>query len=368
MHTLHIISSSVPSPPDFGGAIDVFYKLKALNETGVKIILHCFEYGRPKADELKNYCDEVYYYPRKTGLPSLLSTTPYIVKSRQNQELLKRLQNSRHPILFEGLHTTSYLGHPALNNCKQWVRAHNVEHDYYNSLFKAEGFTHRKIYYKLEAWKLERFNYHLGSAAGVLAISASDAEALKSVNKNTILIPAFHGYSAITSLTGKGEYVLYHGDLSVAENHRAAEFVTGICRNLPHKLIIAGKMPQNSLRSAINHCKNTELIENPDADTMANLIRNAGAILLPARQTTGLRLKLLASLFTGRHCIASPEMVKYTGLEKLCRIASSRDEWQQTVKLCMTTPFTAQHIEQRREPLKTFLDIENAKKIVQLIF
>ena len=45
---LHIISFDVPYPPDYGGAIDVFYKLKALNQEGVKIHLHCFEYGRGK--------------------------------------------------------------------------------------------------------------------------------------------------------------------------------------------------------------------------------------------------------------------------------------------------------------------------------
>ena len=43
---LHIVSFDVPYPPDYGGAIDVYYKLKALHEEGIKIYLHCFEYGR----------------------------------------------------------------------------------------------------------------------------------------------------------------------------------------------------------------------------------------------------------------------------------------------------------------------------------
>ncbi|MCX6283192.1 MAG: mannosyltransferase, partial [Bacteroidetes bacterium] len=40
---LHIVSFDIPYPPDYGGVIDVYYKIKTLSEAGVKIHLHCFE-------------------------------------------------------------------------------------------------------------------------------------------------------------------------------------------------------------------------------------------------------------------------------------------------------------------------------------
>jgi hypothetical protein len=43
---LHIICLNVPFPVDYGGVFDLFYKLPALHDQGVKIHLHCFEYGR----------------------------------------------------------------------------------------------------------------------------------------------------------------------------------------------------------------------------------------------------------------------------------------------------------------------------------
>jgi hypothetical protein len=358
----------VPAPPDFGGAIDVFYKMKALYQLGIKIIMHCFEYKRSASDDLKNYCEEVYYYPRKTGLISQFSFVPYIVNSRQCPDLLERLIKDNYPVLYEGLHTIAYLGHPALKGKKQWVRAHNIEHDYYNSLFHAEKQIHKKMYYKLEAWKLKRFNSNLALADGIFAISQSDAETLINTNSNTCLIPAFNGYSEISSTTKKGEYILYHGDLSVAENNRSAEFMIDVCKDLPYRLIIAGKDPQNQLIHFINQYHNFKLIENPTEDEMKQLIQNAGVILLPAKQKTGLRLKLLASLFMGQHCIASPEMVISTGLEKLCHLAENKEEWQQTIKLCMNTSFTQYHIKQRQEPLKVYCDVDNAKEIVRLMF
>lgn len=367
-NTLHIVSFSVPWPPDYGGAMDIFYKIKALHRLGVKIILHCFLYNRTESKELLKYCAKVHYYPRNPAFINQLSLVPFIVKSRESRSLLTRLAADSHPVLFEGLHTTLYLGHPLLKHKKQWVRTHNIEHDYYHSLARAEGLIHKKIFFNLEAWKLRKFGTRLSRATGILAISPGDANTLKSSNDNTLLVPAFHGYDNITSLTGKGDYLLYHGDLSVPENHRSAEFLLDICKNLPYKLIIAGKNPLQRLRNLAAQQQLVDLVENPQADKMEDLIRNAGTILLPANQTTGLRLKLLVSLFTGRHCIASPQMVEKTGLEKLCHIAENKEEWQKTIQRCMSTPYTIHHTEQRITPLIPFLDDENAIKIRKIIF
>lgn len=346
----------------------MFYKIKALHRLGVKIILHCFLYNRVESDELLKYCTEVHYYPRNPAFINQLSLMPYIVKSRESRSLLNRLSADSFPVIFEGLHTTLYLGHPLLKHKPQWVRAHNIEHDYYHSLAKAEGLIYRKLFFRLEAWKLKRFSTHLSRCKGIFAISPGDEAILKSSNIKTFLIPAFHGYDKISSSTGKGDYILYHGDLSIPENHRSADFLIEVCKNLPYELIIAGKNPLQKLRSQASSHSHIKIVENPESAEMEKLIRNAGTILLPANQTTGLRLKLLVSLFTGRHCIASPQMVEKTGLERLCHISVSKDEWQRTIGRCMATPFSLQHIEQRKAPLKPFLDDENAQQIKNIIF
>ena len=42
---LHIVALNIPFPANYGGAIDIYYKVKALHEIGYTIHLHCFEYG-----------------------------------------------------------------------------------------------------------------------------------------------------------------------------------------------------------------------------------------------------------------------------------------------------------------------------------
>ena len=133
---LHIISFDIPYPANYGGVIDVFYKIRALYEAGVKIHLHCFKYHRQPAAELEKYCCQIHYYPRKTGLLSAISYKPYIVYSRRSKELLYNLCRDNYPILFEGLHSCYYLSHKKLQDRVKIYRESNIEHHYYFHLFR----------------------------------------------------------------------------------------------------------------------------------------------------------------------------------------------------------------------------------------
>src|SRR5690348_14379175 len=110
---LHIIAFDIPYPPDYGGVIDVYYKLKALSEEGISIQLHCYEYGRTESNELNQYADNVFYYPRRNSKSLLFNTYPYIVLSRNSAELKKNLMKDDYPVLMEGLHSTYLLNDPA---------------------------------------------------------------------------------------------------------------------------------------------------------------------------------------------------------------------------------------------------------------
>ena len=126
----------------------MYYKYKALKELNIEVVLHVFLYGGKKpADELKKVVSELHYYPRLKKNP-FWGKRPYIVRSRESKKLLERLSADRHPILFEGLHTTAYINHPLLANKVKIVRAHNVEHDYYEALALAEEKWWTTLFFK----------------------------------------------------------------------------------------------------------------------------------------------------------------------------------------------------------------------------
>ena len=149
---IHIVSFNVPYPPNYGGVIDVYFKIKALVDEGVKVHLHTFHYGRDKSDVLDALCESTHYYPRGKFYQAIYSSVPYIVGSRQSDSLLSNLAADEHPVIFEGLHTCLYLTHPALKHKLKVVRMHNIEWDYYKSLGKVERNFFRKFYFFSEEY------------------------------------------------------------------------------------------------------------------------------------------------------------------------------------------------------------------------
>ena len=239
---LHIISFDVPWPPNYGGVIDVYYKLVALKNRGIRIHLHCFQYGREESEILEGLCESVHYYPRKSGILSELSVKPYIVQSRKSELLMANLLNDNYPILFEGLHTCYYLDDPRLKGRKKIYRESNIEHHYYYHLFKAEKDIFRKFFHLSESVKLRFFQKILNHAELMLTISQTDTEYLKKhfPNNNIEYLPSFHPNETFSILPGKGEYALYHGKLSVTENLKAAEFlIKKVFADLDKKLIVS---------------------------------------------------------------------------------------------------------------------------------
>ena len=190
MH-LHVISFDIPYPANYGGVIDVYYKLVALAELGVKIHLHCFEYGRIPAEELEMICEEVHYYPRKGIMNSLPVRYPHIVRSRKSEEMLDRLLMDDIPILFEGLHTTYYLSHPEFERRLTMVRMHNIEWEYYYQLSQRENRYWQKKYLMAESRQLKHFENILPFADHILTISPKDTVVVRFLfhipPRNTVL-------------------------------------------------------------------------------------------------------------------------------------------------------------------------------------
>ena len=366
---LHIISFDVPYPPDYGGAIDVFYKLKALHAEGVKITLHCFEYGRGEQKELNKYCEKVIYYKRNTSKRLLLGSLPYIVASRSSEELVKNLLADTAPILFEGLHCCFHLDDERLKNHRKIVRMHNIEHNYYASLGLVEKSFFRKKYFEGEAKKLEKFESILQHADVIAAISPADTKYLAGKYKNVSNIMAFHPHETPEIKEGKGDFALYHGSLAVGENNKAAIYLANeVFNDINTKLVIAGNGASPELKEAIANKKNIELKESVSVEGIYSLIQNAQINILPTFQATGIKLKLLSALYIGRHCVVNSPMVTQTGLELLCHIADSSTEMKKKVTELMPAPFTLEDKRKRVLILEEkFSNEANVRKLMGLI-
>ena len=370
--TLHIICHDVPWPADYGGVVDLFYKIKALHEEGIKIKLHCFNYRRGKQDELNKYCEEVNYYDRLTGLRGISITMPYIVKSRANPLLLENLLKDDHPVLIEGIHCTAFLKQLIERERKVVLRLHNVEFFYYSRLFQSEKNLFKKIYFLNESMFLRQYERKLPEGLPIIAVSNNDAVFYREEldNRSASYLPVFVPYTEINSREGIGTYCLYHGNLSVAENEKAVFWLLNKVFTLAKvPFVIAGKDPSKRLIKKVQKNKNSSIISNPSDDELNDLIANAQIHVLPSFNKTGTKLKLINALFNGRHCVVNDEAVEGSGLEDACQIGTTSMAIASIITQLYHQPFGEEEINLRKKLLgQIFNNRQNARQLIQLIW
>ncbi len=352
---LHIVCHDVPYPPDYGGVFDLFYKIRTLHEEGIKIHLHCFTSGRVEQPILKTLCEEVYYYPRRTGHKGFSHQLPYIVCSRSNPELLERLLQDEYPILLEGVHCSYLTQDSRFTARKILLRLHNVESVYYRQLARSTTSWFKKLYYLRESAILKKYERRIASGWPLLAVSQSDADiaSVSYQSKNITVIPVFLPFQRVESPQGTGCYCLYHGNLSVDENEKAVIWLLeNVFRDLSIPFLVAGKNPGPKLRRAVERRKNCCLVSDPTDPELKDIISKAQLHVIPSFNCTGVKLKLLNALYNGRHCIVNANAIEGTGLKDVCHLAENANDFKRVIQTLYERPFTFLDLQQRREKLQ----------------
>ena len=368
---LHIISFDIPYPPDYGGVIDVYYKIKSLHGAGVKVHLHCFEYNRKPEKKLEEICFTVDYYPRKNNLKTHLSIRPYIVGSRTSADLENNLLKDQYPILFEGLHTCHLISDKRFAKRFKIYRESNIEHQYYFHLFKAGKGIKNKAFFYIESMRLKNFQQYLRYADLMLVVSEEDRKYLKKTfpSKRIEYMPSFHKEDGVFMKEGRGDFALYHGKLSVPENEQAATYLIKEVWDISMpQLIIAGHKPSPALGMLARGKKNIRIIPDPSEEKMFELIRDAHLHIMVSFQPTGLKLKLLNALYNGRFCLVNKNMVAGTQLAALCLIADSPDELREKAMSCFGEEFTEEMIQARLMYLENnYSNKKNCKELMNFL-
>ncbi len=369
---LHIISFNVPWPADYGGVIDVFYKLPAFQAQGIKIHLHCFEYGRGEQKELNKYCESVHYYPRHMGHKGLSNTLPYIVSSRKNEQLLENLLKDDYPIFMEGVHCTYPLLDSRFKNRKCFVRVHNVEYQYYLDLCSTTSSPIKKLYYWIESRLLKAYEKKIVSKAVFWGVTEKDDTVYKNELgcKDIELLSLYLPNWKVQCEEGMGSFCFYHGDLSVDANDKAATWLLEkVFSKLKVPLVIAGKNPSEKLQELAYSQSHTCLVANPSEKEMQDMISKAHINLIPSYTTTGMKVKLVNALFNGRHCVVNDATVAGSGLESACHIGTTANAFQEIIAQLYHQPFTSNEIDLRKRLLTPMFNNEiNAKKQVMWIW
>jgi hypothetical protein len=364
---LHIVTFGVPFPARYGGAIDVWNRIQALYKLGVKINLHCFLYGnfRPQP-ELQKVSEQVHYYPRVVW-PALLSKgQPYIVTSRKSQPLLKRLSENHQPILFEGIHTTGFV--PLLTERKLLLRSHNIEHEYYNEL-ASQSTGVKSLLFRREALCLRDYESTTARSMDVVfAISPKDQLWFEARRANSLFLPPFHGSHHVDIQSGRGQYLLYQGDLSLEINQNA---LIDLMEKLPsdpiYPVVAAGRSGDKSFEEKLARFPNLRREADVSQEKMTQLIQQAQIILIHSLHLSGMKLKIFPALYHGRFIAASATSATQTGLDKAMHFYDQYS-FNALLKQLWSTDFTQEDLTSRMEIVAQHpSDTDKAKEIIRYL-
>ena len=367
---LHIVCHTVPYPANFGGVIDLFYKIRHLAALNVKIYLHCFDYGRGQSKELEKYCVEVNYYKRKNIFFGFSFFIPFIVNSRNNPTLFKRLLKDRYPIIFEGIHSTYFVYKDLLKDRKILVRLANVEYEYYYNQSLAEKSFLKKLYLKFESKLLKKYEQGICNKTKFFTVSKNDESHYKSMGATDIFfLPVFIPFDKVSINTTKSSFCLYHGDLSVAENQKSVYFLLDIFKEIHVPFVIAGRNPPSELKKLAESNDSICIIANPLNSEMNDLIAKAQINVIPSFNNTGIKLKFLHALFNGKHCIVNSSTLLDTHFEKICHTCNSPTEFKEKILELINCEFSEKEINARKFILNEIFNNElNAMKLIEAIY
>lgn len=368
---LHIVSFDCPYPPYYGGVIDVFYKIKTLNELGVKVHLHYFADEAQDHQALKNICETITHYPKSSVFSQQLFTNiPFRMLVRRNSELTKNLAENDFPILYEGLHSSYSALNSNLKKQSKFLRCHNAEAEYAKQLSRSEDNYLKKVLFQVEANKTSVFERKLIQFDGLFALSDEDKNYFDKSNSNVKIIPIFHAHDKVAIKEGLGDYILFHGNLSVAENIETAMWMAKeLAKQLKEiQFVIAGKSSDIKIKNQLEQ-SNVQCILNPDQEEMQNLIQNAQIVLLKTSVPSGIKLKLIDSLAYARHIVSDVNSVQKSGLSPLVTIANSNSDFKHKIKSLMEKEILLDDITKRNIVFSQALNNQlNALKIIQEIF
>lgn len=364
---VHIVCLDAPSPPDYGGVYDLYYKIPALAKSGYKITLHYFDYKEGRgAKGLESFCSAIYKYPRKSFAAGLFSSLPYIVYSRICNDLITRLNRDKAPVILEGIHCSGVLPFINKQDRKIILRIHNNEAVYYKELACIEKNFFKQAYLLRESRLLKKYQASLPQNLHYSFVAESDEAFFKReyLLRNTCFVPVFIPWGSVDGKLGRGKYCLYHGNLSVAENIKAVTWlVENVFVDLDVPLIIAGKTPGNEFKSWLAKYPGVQLIADPSHAAMAKLVADAQIHLLPSFNKTGVKLKLLHALFNGRFCITNQEGAEGSGIRGGLLFANTADEYKIFIKEYFGKEFSTEDIAQRLYVAELYNSDKSAAKI-----
>lgn len=344
-----VIASDFPYPPNHGGRVDIFERLKVLKELEFEIyLISTVKYSL--SDDEVTYMDKLvtrnFIIYRKQSILNLFSLNPYQVTSRNSKyqldHITKDIKNIKFDLcLIEG-HYCLEIFHKIKDNCtinKSYLRVHNDEKKYFSELAKSTKNILKKIFYSIESIKFSFFEkeyFKKNIIDTCLHISDNELIRYKNYFQNIhhIFLPASVDIQQFIMYKRKdNKKVLFIGSLFMSNNIEGLMWYLGNVHNnlcqlfSDYKLVIAGNTKGiniNHFSETLANYTNIEFYDSPD--NLDDLYEQSSIFINPMLSGAGVKLKTINAVKYGLPVVSTKIGNEGTGLIDKRDILVAEDE------------------------------------------
>lgn len=304
-----IISPDLPYPPNHGGRVDIWNRIKLLSKLNheVDIAITSNEEFTNTADreQFYKYIGKAFFFPRKIKFLQFILGVPYQTSSRSSLEKF-RSDTKYDIVILESESTSSILNSPSIKNTKILLRIHNNESQYFSALFKSTKQPIKKAYYLYESLAYKRHTKKIKARSdAILHISSEELAAEKSENisKSFFLPPYINLDSLKEPSTSDNSQVLFVGNLFTPNNINGLQWYLDevhqklLTSNKDYELVIAGNTKGKKIALTNLNQPRIRLYDSPA--NLDELYKTSTVFIIPLLEGAGVKLRAVNAISEG---------------------------------------------------------------------
>ncbi len=317
-----IIAHDFPYPPNNGGRVDMWTRIKALHSRGVKIFLITWlnrEPSQQEYQEIGKYVEQIIVYRRCHNIANfILSKYPSYIVDRQisdfDMEKLKSelLLFSPQVLLLDGI-AGSICALEIMNLFNGKIifvyRSHNVEYLYAKALYMSEKNLAYKAVRYINIDRVKKIEKFIRDKSHVIfEISQDDYESLNMPNNVFLQNPIIDD-----KFTESKRYefdILFIGGLCWPNNIYGLKWFAINCipyLEKEYKIVFAGSNPSKEF---IKFCETYKIEVLPNPKDIKKVLSKGKVLINPIFHGSGVNIKILEMLSTGKSIVSTNKGVR----------------------------------------------------------
>jgi len=335
---LVVVAHEFPYPPNHGGRADVWRRLCAFREIGVKVLLVCwFDEQHSKPTELevlavKGVVDTLISFPKHRGLRADISRLWQMTKGVPSHVASRQLSQQEYKITHAAIadfkpnavFADSVYGGLFARKIKAafalplFYRSHNIEHRYFNALAKDAVGIKSKLSCFLACLNIESYELaFMCHATKVFDISEDDADYWRGRGVVNIecLPPLPEASLSLQTTTDTEKYLVrdlaFLGNLNTPNN--VAGVVWLVTKVMPFVwlnkpdvvLTIAGSNPNSEVRKLLEG--NSRIVLIPNVENAMYFLNTSRILVNPALSGSGVNIKTIDMLMTDSAIVSTAQ-------------------------------------------------------------